>query len=421
MIGLPFISTRYTKSCLRRLAPGLLFFVIATSAPTSGVASAQDGSSGVVIHVVAWGETLSSIAARYGVTIEAIQSANNLATADRIFAGQRLVIPGAQGDAVRTQPGQHVVQPGENLYRISLRYGVSMEELAAANSLVNGDQVFVGQSLIIPVPGSVAAIPPQAATTIPPGGVHVVQAGETLFSISRRYGISVSSLTTVNHLVNPSAIYAGQRLVLPGGAAASGSPGYTPATSSTTHTVSAGETLFSIAQRYGTSGWVLAQANNIGNPSLLYSGQVLTIPSADALTQPPTALPGLTGVSKSIVVDISDQRAYVYENGQLIWTFVISSGMPGSETARGNFQIQNKIPNAYASTWDLQMPYWLGFYWSGPLQNGFHALPIMSNGVKLWEGLLGSKASYGCIILSDQDARTLYEWADIGTPVTVRD
>ncbi len=420
MIGLSSLSARCIWSCSRQLALGLVFFVIATTVPVSGVARAQDGSSGAVIHVVAWGETLSSIAARYGVTVEAIQSANNLVTADRILAGQQLVIPGAQGNVVRTQPGRHVVQPGENLYRISLRYGVSMEELAAANSLVNSDQVFVGQSLVIPVPGSVAAIPPQAAT-IPPGGVHVVQAGETLFSISRRYGVSVSSLTAANHLVNPSAIYAGQQLVLPGGAAASGSPGYTPAASSTTHTVSVGETLFSIAQRYGTSVWVLAQVNNIGNPSLLYSGQVLTIPAVDALTQPPTASPGPGGGSKSIVVDISDQRAYVYENGQLIWTFVISSGMPGSETARGNFQIQNKIPNAYASTWDLQMPYWLGFYWSGPLQNGFHALPIMSNGVKLWEGLLGSKASYGCIILSDQDARTLYEWADIGTPVTVRD
>jgi lipoprotein-anchoring transpeptidase ErfK/SrfK len=119
------------------------------------------------------------------------------------------------------------------------------------------------------------------------------------------------------------------------------------------------------------------------------------------------------------VVDLSDQRTYVYENGALLWTFVVSTGMPGSETWQGNFQIQNKIPVAYAATWDLQMPWWLGFYWAGSLQNGFHALPILSNGVRLWEGLLGQPASYGCVILSEADAQSLYNWAEIGTPVSV--
>jgi lipoprotein-anchoring transpeptidase ErfK/SrfK len=167
---------------------------------------------------------------------------------------------------------------------------------------------------------------------------------------------------------------------------------------------------------------VLAQINNLSNPSLLYSGQTLTIPASGALTQTtPQADNSVPAANKHIIVDVSDQRAYIYENGDLKWTFVISTGIPGRETWRGEFKIQNKLPNAYASTWDLQMPYWLGFYWAGPLQNGFHALPILSNGVRLWEGLLGAPASYGCVILSVEDAPLLYDWADIGTPVTVRD
>ena len=65
------------------------------------------------------------------------------------------------------------------------------------------------------------------------------------------------------------------------------------------------------------------------------------------------------------------------------------------------------------------MPYWLGIYWVGTIENGIHALPINANGTTLWAGVLGSPASFGCIILSTQNARTLYYWADIGTPVWV--
>ncbi len=413
-------SWDYSKSQkARRIGLLLVLVALLLATPVGNIAVAQDGN-GASIHVVAWGETLTAIAARYGVAVDSIMTANNLAAPDRIYAGQHLIIPSEQGTALSSgsRPAQHVVQAGENLFRIGLRYGLSVEELMVANNLADGGQVYAGQTLAIPAPGGVARAAQAQAPSAPQDGTHEVQPGETLSSISRRYDVSIAALTAANNLVNPSAIYAGQRLVLPGAAAAGSSPGYTPSESGTSHTVQPGETLFSIATRHGTTVSVLAQVNHISTPSLLYSGQVLTIPAPGALAQ---VAPQAAGTAKSIVVDISDQRAYVYEDGGLKWTFVISSGMPGRETRRGNFQIQNKIPNAYASTWDLQMPYWLGFYWAGPLQNGFHALPILSSGVRLWEGLLGRPASYGCIILSDHDARLLYDWAEVGTPVTVRD
>jgi lipoprotein-anchoring transpeptidase ErfK/SrfK len=65
------------------------------------------------------------------------------------------------------------------------------------------------------------------------------------------------------------------------------------------------------------------------------------------------------------------------------------------------------------------MPYWLGIYWAGSLQNGIHALPIQANGQKLWDGYLGQPVSFGCIILSTQNAATLYNWAPVGTAVDV--
>ncbi|MCQ3973448.1 MAG: hypothetical protein DPW09_08395 [Anaerolineae bacterium] len=137
---------------------------------------------------------------------------------------------------------------------------------------------------------------------------------------------------------------------------------------------------------------------------------------------PPTPTPASEPVlKKRIVVDISDQRAYVYENNELIHEFIVSTGEPGSDTAIGEFEVQSKIPMAYASTWNLDMPYWLGIYWAGPLENGFHALPtVRHTGYTLWDGYLGQRVSYGCIILSLDDAKTLYDWAALGTAVSIR-
>ena len=123
--------------------------------------------------------------------------------------------------------------------------------------------------------------------------------------------------------------------------------------------------------------------------------------------------------SKHILVDISEQHMYVYDGDNLVYSFVASTGMDNS-TRVGNFSVLNKIPNAYGATWNIWMPNWLGIYWSGSLQNGIHALPILSNGATLWAGYLGTPISYGCIVLDTYDAQVLYDWADIGTPVEIR-
>ncbi|MCD6555354.1 MAG: L,D-transpeptidase family protein [Anaerolineae bacterium] len=143
-----------------------------------------------------------------------------------------------------------------------------------------------------------------------------------------------------------------------------------------------------------------------------------------ALLTPPTPTPtpvpsppAQTG--KRIEINLTEQHLYVWEGDQLVYDWVCSTGGYGSPTVPGNYQVLDKIPNAYASTWDLQMPYWLGIYYAGTLENGIHALPILSNGQRLWEGYLGQRVSYGCVILSTEAARTLYHWAEVGTPVII--
>jgi hypothetical protein len=89
-------------------------------------------------------------------------------------------------------------------------------------------------------------------------------------------------------------------------------------------------------------------------------------------------------------------------------------------TRVGNFAVQSKIPNAYGATWNIWMPNWLGIYWSGSLENGIHALPILPNGATLWAGYLGRPISYGCVVLGSYESKILYDWAVIGTPVEIR-
>jgi len=101
----------------------------------------------------------------------------------------------------------HTVAPGENLYRISLQYGLSWTEVAAANGITNPDNITVGQTLIIPGEGTVDS-PVQ-------GGTHVVQANQNLYYIGLLYGLPWTTIAEANGITDPNAIYAGQILIIP--------------------------------------------------------------------------------------------------------------------------------------------------------------------------------------------------------------
>jgi lipoprotein-anchoring transpeptidase ErfK/SrfK len=143
------------------------------------------------------------------------------------------------------------------------------------------------------------------------------------------------------------------------------------------------------------------------------------VDTTSARATSPQAPASSYGGSKFILVDISDQHMYVYDGETLVYSFVVSTGIENS-TRVGTFAVQSKIPTAYGSTWDLWMPNWLGIYYSHGLENGIHALPILSSGATLWAGFLGRPVSYGCVVLGTYDSQVLYDWADIGTPVQIR-
>ena len=181
------------------------------------------------------------------------------------------------------------------------------------------------------------------------------------------------------------------------------------------HTVQSGETLSSIGFDYGIPyPWI--QALNPGVDALTV-GQEIAIPAADALLPLPVV------ADKRVVVSLSEQRTWVYEGGQLKWEWPSSTGISSSPTAPGVFQIQSHVPNAYAGIWDLWMPSFMGIYRPVPssdFMNGFHGFPTRGNSQLLWTGDLGHPVTYGCILLSSDNAALLYEWAEEGVVVEVR-
>jgi N-acetylmuramoyl-L-alanine amidase len=184
------------------------------------------------------------------------------------------------------------VQPGDTLSGIAVEHGVRVEELTAFNALPDPDRIFVGQQLRL-----VAADPPAAAdpAAVSTAGTHVVARGENLTRIARRYGTTVAAIVAANGIANPSRIFAGQQLSIPGAAAvdvpapnasaptAVAAPAIAPAA---THTVAAGENLTRIAGRYGTTVAAIVAANGIANPSRIFAGQQLAIPGAPVAAAP---------------------------------------------------------------------------------------------------------------------------------------
>lgn len=137
-------------------------------------------------------------------------------------------------------------------------------------------------------------------------------------------------------------------------------------------------------------------------------------------TLPSPPIPSASNKDKLIVVGIAEQRMWVFEKNIKVFDFVVSTGEPGSDTAIGDFEILDKIDVAYGGNWNLDMPFWMGIYWAGSLENGIHSLSIVRHtGYKLWDGYLGQRVSYGCVILGDEDAATLYKWAEVGTKVKI--
>jgi lipoprotein-anchoring transpeptidase ErfK/SrfK len=182
------------------------------------------------------------------------------------------------------------------------------------------------------------------------------------------------------------------------------------------HVVQPGETITSIAWDYGVPYPWLQRANP-GVGDALNIGQSITVPSADNFLEYPVV------PNKRIVVSISQQRTQVFENDQLKWDWPTSTGINSSPTWPGIYQVISHVPNAYAANWNLYMPNFMGVYRPVPGQdftNGFHGFPTRGGSQLLWTNSLGTRVTYGCILISSTNAQALYNWAEDGVVVEIR-
>lgn len=169
-----------------------LWSALALWAVPGTLLSAADG-----FHVVRRGDTLSSIAEKYGTSVSAVKSANSLKS-DKILIGQKLTLPSS---AITTV---HIVAKGESLSTIARKYGTNVGSIKRENGL-KSDLIKVGQKLNIP--GSAAASAP---------AIHIVRKGETLSLIAQTYNTRVSTIKKANNL-RSDRIKVGQKLNVPDG------------------------------------------------------------------------------------------------------------------------------------------------------------------------------------------------------------
>lgn len=198
----------------------LAFALLFTLMPSVSLAAPTERplSSNYTYHTVRVGDTLSRIASRYGVSVEVLMQVNGIRNPNHIYVGQVLKIPaGPAGCAF-----YHTVRYGQTLSGIAAYYGVNMYRIAEANRIDHLSHLYAGQVLCIPGTGG----PVYPGPVDPGGSYYTVRPGDTLSAIAYRYGTSVYAIMSANNISHANRILVGQKLFIPGGYAPPKPPAY---------------------------------------------------------------------------------------------------------------------------------------------------------------------------------------------------
>jgi lipoprotein-anchoring transpeptidase ErfK/SrfK len=172
--------------------------------------------------------------------------------------------------------------------------------------------------------------------------------------------------------------------------------------------VQPGQELGLIAKEYDVSITDIMALNNIDNPDIIWVGQELIIPAAGVYVPPAPAAP--TNVGRSIVVSTENQRIYAYENGTMVRSHLVSTGLPATPTVLGDYKVYVKYLADDMSGPDYflpQVPYTMYFFQGYAIHGTY------------WHNAFGRQMSHGCVNLPTSEAEWFFNFASVGTPVRV--
>jgi len=305
------------------------------------------------------GDTLSGIAYRNGIGVGELRKANALSDDALIRVGQTLKIPGAApeagkkrgkvsaADPKKAQPKEksYRVEAGDTLSGIAYRNGIGVGELRKANALSDNALIRVGQILKIPakIKTQEAKIRPEEKKAAKKGksadekkeGIHIVESGDTLFSIARKYHVSLRDLMKLNGIVPTDVIRPGQELKIPGtgykrvaATASSGKKSGKKTARKIVYTVKKGDSLWAIAHRNGTTVRELRRLNKMDAKAVIHTGMKLVVKEE-----------GLSGKSVAKRAEGNKRKKakiYVVKSGDTLWKIARKHKVSIAELRRFN-------------------------------------------------------------------------------------
>lgn len=210
-------------------------------------------------YIVQKGDTLWNISKKLDTSVDEIKRLNNL-TSNLLFVGQELKVPNYY--TVEDSNINYIVKKGDNLYNIAKAYNTTVPELKSYNNITS-DNLSIGQ--VIKIPETTSIITPSEDEVINEGSVYVVQKGDTLYSIAKKFNTTVDNIKNINSIIG-DVLTIGMNLLIPG----------SNLTDIIVHKVTSGDSLWSLANKYNTTVDAIKQLNNLMS-DLLTVGQDLQV------------------------------------------------------------------------------------------------------------------------------------------------